>query len=159
MVEFSAKSWHRRVYDYVWGEYEISDYSPGISLCRYFWRVVRATLYIPILWFFRNIAGVVGHHKLSDLQKDMVAITLIITSPSVMIGAVGWALLTPLTNQIVGVLFFLIVVIGSPILTGVLYYLKHSHSFPTPNLLIEFVKAKKQRLCPIITWKDEVKSK
>mgnify|MGYP001600880701 FL=1 len=156
MVEFSAKSWHRRVYDYAWGGYNLY---PRISLCRYFWRVVVATLYMSILWFFRNITGVVGHHKLSDLQEEMVVITLIATGPSIMVGIVGWALLTPLTNQIVAVLFFLIVSIGSPILVGASYYLKRSHSFPTPNLLVEFVKAKKQRLCPIITWKDEVESK
>lgn len=152
MLTFSRRSWHRRLHDYAY----LSD--PPRSLCPYSWRILFAVLFAP-LW--PPVAWLDRKHGVDTpfpLRVSTGAAFLTIAC-LIVYGIVGIVLAH-------GLIFSTILFTG----TGLSVYAmlkiipwwfdrRRANRRPKverePSLVVETIKAAKQKVCPLIDWTEE----
>lgn len=148
-MKMSVNSWHFRIYNYVNG------YPSHISLCKYFWSAIGSTLILPLVALWRLFSV--------DTQDK---ITLSICIGVLVAFNIAWAWFNWLA--------LLSVYGGIGAMLGIIYgvnWLKNKFYHPKPkppkakkpktvkakhpNIVLEYLKARKRKVCPIIEWTCE----
>jgi len=196
-MEFSKNSWHYKLVNKFYGEEYFADYrvnisergfrgyskiDKNISLCKYFWSVVLATvataLYMPIKYLLvlplgfivRELSSVlpsvdveVNLPRMSYETKNKIGKVVVGFFLGIIVGLAIYGLIVKFWATI-----WYIVEIG--VVVGVWIVARLSLDYiverrrrqernvikpKDPNLVKEFVKAKKSKICPIIKFKDD----
>jgi Na+-transporting methylmalonyl-CoA/oxaloacetate decarboxylase gamma subunit len=183
-IKFNKKSWHYRLVSYVFGKYWYStqDYVHGkwvnkkfdTSLCTYFWTVVLCGLIFPFKAIWNNLPYAITDHEdickavllwaigsaglhwflmyqipVRDITTDMWYLGFVI-----FFGGIGVAL------TVVGILALIF-----KLNDIVDQYVKkkaeeeNTVKIPKASLLTEFLKAKKNKVCPCIKFVEEEENK
>lgn len=205
-MEFSKSSWHYKLVSKFYGagyfyNYELEgefdkmftgDFPTGIkpirkniSLCKYFWSVVLATvltgLYMPVKYLIvmplsfaiTGLASVlpsvdidVNLPKISYKTRDRIGKIMVISLLGVLGGLVIYGLLTQFLTTITYIIEIAFVTgayVGIRLLLDEIHRRKLAKKKikqpDNPNLVKEFVKAKKSKICPIITFRDDFDDK
>lgn len=132
-------SWHYKLNDY-FGIVESHQ-----TLCSYFWATVAhiGLIFIVASALFA-VANLLGMFAVDILSCMDYANTL----------SAGMQLLL---YTLSGIGFIIVAIIVVCILIGAYAYFKHKmpkRSDSKPSVFIEYVKAKKRKICPLITFKD-----
>lgn len=149
-MNISRNSWHYRLADFTM---DFFSRSPSNSLCIYFWQVVLSP--------FILVAG-----------AAIILITLLALAVFVLYGLgcitndlLVWVHVLPQTFKQLPGIFNYRAIITSVIIDvsviGFLIYKEYKSQCKTdeddekePNFVVAFVKAKKEKICPFITFKD-----
>lgn len=153
------KSWHSRLYRLIYGRYN----SLPSNLCPYFWKVmVGAILFIPftiicspILLFEKIIKDDDPMIKDGYLDGPILLVSIMVDFIlAVLICMVLiWLIRKPLID-VLGVLGYVTLLsIGIVQSLGIIKNRKKVEKEKTPNIFVEFIKAKYNRYCPKIDWK------
>lgn len=157
-LKFSKNSWHYKLVLFIYGTryfYHWGKHPKTISLCKYFWTVVTAILVFPILFSWRSLPDSITYHE--DLCKAVIVWALICTVVHITswsISGIWWIGLTIFFGG-VGVA---LAIFGFIALMDKLWhnYQQHMRYKPDkPNLVKEFVKARKNKVCPCIEFVDD----
>lgn len=139
----SKSSWHYRMIDWCWNHV---GKSPANTLCGYFWQMVLSPF--VVIWFY----GVI-----------LVLIFLALSWAFYFSGAVAcnilnWFHVLPNSFAIEPMTFNWRHVVASLLISSSIasyYFYKFTHEkTKTPNVVFEFIKAKKRKICPFIEFKD-----
>ena len=135
--------------------------TPSSSLCGYFWQAffaINIHIIIPVGVVLAPLVygGVLGEFPLKDLPLLLGVYTLL----SMLVGTVVWAVAA-------GIAVILVVAgLGMAVGKIILYICKAATTRPEgidpqgswetpPNIVVEYLKAKKAKVCPIITYTEE----
>ena len=163
-MNINEKSWHCRVHDFAFDKY-----SRPHSLCPYFWKVVFALFCITTLITLSSIAFTLVGWELAAgwLVKFGITSVWAIGASGFIIGAVG-------TLGLVGALFGAL--FGAPYgiakLKDLIKDKIHDHRYkeyvqelearkdpnyvpPKKSILMEFIRARKEKFCPSLTFTKE----
>jgi hypothetical protein len=131
-MKVSKNSWHYKLNDSLFQGY---IESAGNNLCRYFWMTIGSMCKVCI---------------------GLLIITLIITLVTVGVRAlylgVAALCLNAVSLQIAVWLFLLLLIALPSVAINCLRRFIISTKIPAPNILIEFIKAKKDEYCPMIDF-------
>ena len=133
IIKKKKKSWHYKLVKW-WGM------KHSQSLCVYFWQVVASLTVVPLLVLSVILLGVV---------LFITVITGIIVFPSVLLGV--------LSTETEELLFFTFVGgLSWTVIFSVLYVLYSNRvKHKQPSLIFSYIKAKKDKVCPIIEFEDK----
>ena len=174
-MKLSKNSWHARLNTYIFGEY----YTRSVDcLCPYFWGTILAILCLP-LWLIGHGIGYIienfpetGWHapKLNmsyDTKQKIGNIVgygfLVFIAVIAIIGLT----MAIIEYGIIHVVFWIGIgigfICGFIVFASAMFWIKEKYDdwrsdHPKehkPNLLVEFIKAKKNKHCPLITWEEE----
>jgi hypothetical protein len=128
-MKVSKKSWHYKWVDTVW----VETYIPhtGNNLCKYFWMLVWSiTAPILIALFVCFILFGVGYTLFMD--------------------GIHWGFFN------IGIALFMLSLFIIPIIAISAFrkYISNDTAIHTPTLLSEFIRAKKDKVCPMIDFED-----
>ena len=165
-VTFKNDGWIARFYKTSY-RYEFREGILPNNLCDYWWKLVRITICLPLTWWTYFYNG----DDFKDFT-DRIFPAIIINFLVALAECGGYGIALNIFNQggvwaiiyatpcIVG--FLLIILIGFAIAAGITmgitklsdWWFKKPHvNVVKPNgLLISYIKAKKAKLCPMITW-------
>lgn len=160
-MKLSKNSWHARINTYVFGSF----YIDGVDcLCPYFWKTIVALLVSPLVFAINRVEdlGIEVPSMSTDMQNRVGRIVMWVAFGAIIIGSFIFAILD-WEKFIIGVII-IGVVTGS--VTGFMYggiWIKNKwedwrYDHPKekrerrPNLMVEFIRAKKNKHCPLITW-------
>jgi hypothetical protein len=143
-MEINRNSWHYRLLKF-------SDTVPSTSLCLYFWQVA---LVVPIKGLVVAVFG-------SLLGVCLVTFLLLFAAPlatllffliSDLPPSSDWVLL-----NLLGAIIWLIpiVLFGEVAVKKILRNKETNYTPKEPNILLEFLKAKKEKICPLIQFVDK----
>ena len=153
----SKNSWHYRLLKFSYGNWGIPK-----NLCPYFWKLV-VTIFATIIFSVFNIWG----HK---IIKDKSIDEGFISFTNFVVGSLCWVVC--LILFVMGAVFFttdqklketgyclwiITIFVGVSLGSMTLYdYIKskRTHKIKPPSLVKEFLKAKKNKYCPKIDFKD-----
>lgn len=141
MITFSKQSWHYRLYFKVYGKY------PPTSICPYFWKLIWAIIFHCFLMWAAIAFFVTGMFVASLGILSMPAI-----GTSIFIGDGSANTLWGLPLYHWKVIIFDVLCWSS--LLGFIYLISLCKIKKESSLVIEWVKAKKQRICPLIKFKE-----
>ena len=165
-----GKGWHYKLVQYVWGRSYFNSwgdpkYPRRISLCTYFWSVVLSTFMYPvsIVWHTRIV------HNHEDLSKAIGIWILISTFVQIIIVVlaglsewwwIGLAIFFGGIGAGAGVAGAIIGI--ENLYNRIKYYRRQRYKEVVrkprkPSLIKEFIKAKKNKVCPCIEFIDEDK--
>jgi len=169
---WSPKSWHAKLNRYIYGK----NYLDGVDcLCPYFWGTILAGILLPFFMIGKGIAFVIDH--IPAVNIDLPTIDMSYKTRN----RIGSVVLYGLLGILVSVLIFglylaiiklglivVLIVIGSVagVIAGIIgliflgYWIRDKYEDwrydhpkeDKPNLLIEFIKAKKNKHCPLVKW-------
>ncbi len=144
-MEISRKSWHYRMTAWCWDHF---GKTPSNSLCGYFWQMVSS----PFV--------VIG------MYAAILVVVLVMLSWSLYLSGaylcnfLHWIHVLPDSFDMVpGVInwrhFVVSLLITAGIVAKVVYSVyKQENPNKEPNVVFEFIKAKKRKICPLIEFKD-----
>lgn len=156
------KSWHSKLYKLTYGKY---SYLPT-NLCPYFWKIILASILfipftaicLPVILFekiIKNDAPLIDDGYLDSpiiFVSFGVDIGLLLVTCMIAI----WFVQSDALIAGAGVGYFIILAIGVVKLIELLKRNKKNSTLQieeTPNIFVEFIKAKYNRYCPKIDWK------
>jgi hypothetical protein len=144
-MNISKRSWHYRYMD--WLGFNVKH---TYSLCIYFWKLVFALTVPPAIFSFAGllvltfVIGVVTVPLHIVGLIDLQLLPKVISTALGVFGFVGW----------IGLIYFP----STVLITYAYRNLKARRNSPTappePNVFIEYIKAKKQKVCPIIDYTE-----
>lgn len=152
-MNISRNSWHYRMTAFT---LDYFSRSPSNSLCLYFWQVVLSPFILigaaAIILMAILASAVVMLYGIGAIVNDILV----------------WANVLPHSfKQIPGIFNYRAVISSLLIVLVVVLYLlrteiknrlgikeRNEDEEKEPNFVIAFVKAKKQKICPVITFKD-----
>jgi hypothetical protein len=155
-MKIKRAAWHAKFYKAIY----VTDTLPT-NLCPYFWKIVLAVITLPIT----SVSFLGKCYRFSDRFSWLFAVAFI----EGIIFAVGLLLsmmfgLIPSHGKVNWHEFFIAngVGIAGCAAIALIGYLcdklsKREHKSPKakqPNILVEYVKAKKNKHCPMIEWED-----
>jgi hypothetical protein len=143
-MKLSADSWHRKYLEFAYGEYFVKS-ELNHSLCPYFWALLGAITFFPTIGLIRGVEKIlpIEHKSLAHLSPFGLLLAVLGLS-------VSWWL--PLV--IIGIIAVTLGLIG-------LVELIRDRKEPKPkkqkkargqSMIMEFIKAKKNKYCPRIEW-------
>ena len=145
-MKVNKNSWHYRLLTGdIFGIQGVNSWNVSSSLCLYFWQVVFMLLWKGVALFFLT-PFVIN----SLLILPLVSTLGLITTGVIVQGDTG---LTVLVMELIVIIVFVIVLAGLSLYT----FLKDKTDLADvvekdPNLFVEYIKAKKNKLCPIIEF-------
>ena len=145
-MKVNKNSWHYRLLTGdIFGIQGVNSWNVSSSLCLYFWQVVFMLLWKGVALFFLT-PFVIN----SLLILPLVSTLGLITTGVIVQGDTG---LTVLVMELIVIIVFVIVLAGLCLYT----FLKDKTDLADvvekdPNLFVEYIKAKKNKLCPIIEF-------
>lgn len=143
-MKVSKNSWHYKLLTKgVFGFGFVSRHKVRQDLCRYFWQVA-GTIFGTFVLFLVIIPLVVGGFvvvPLSELVAWIVTGTYVSGTPGFALG--------------IAPLVMLILITVGLIVGYIKKRVKAVSAHSEPNLAVEWVKAKKSKVCPSITFVDE----
>ena len=145
-MKVNKNSWHYRLLTGdIFGIQGVNSWNVSSSLCLYFWQVVFKLLWKGVALFFLT-PFVIN----SLLILPLVSTLGLITTGVIVQGDTG---LTVLVMELIVIIVFVIVLAGLSLYT----FLKDKTDLADvvekdPNLFVEYIKAKKNKLCPIIEF-------
>ena len=145
-MKVHKNSWHYRLLTGdIFGIQGVNSWNVSSSLCLYFWQVVFMLLWKGVALFFLT-PFVIN----SLLILPLVSTLGLITTGVIVQGDTG---LTVLVMELIVIIVFVIVLAGLSLYT----FLKDKTDLADvvekdPNLFVEYIKAKKNKLCPIIEF-------
>jgi len=148
-MKVNKNSWHYRLLTGdIFGIQGVNSWNVSSSLCLYFWQVVFMLLWKGVALFFLT-PFVIN----SLLILPLVSTLGVITTGVIVQGDTG---LTVLVMELIVIIVFVIVWAGLSLYT----FLKDKTDLvgvveKEPNLFVEYIKAKKNKLCPIIEFVEE----
>ena len=151
IMRISTKSWHYRLLDFY-------DFDIPNNLCPYFWKVVGTLLATPIIIIAMLVASLFDRPKAEQdynpEKKRRVGIWLYVFTVT---WTAGFGVYDIITQQWIfaGIMFGILAwMILRPILKFHFHYeRKPKEKKPKePNIAWEYLKAKKHRYCPVITF-------
>lgn len=160
-MKLSKNSWHARINTYVFG----SSYIDKVDcLCPYFWKTIIALLVSPLVFIINRVEdlGIEVPSISTDMQNRIGRIIMWTAFGAIIIGLFVFAILN--WEKFIIVMAVIGIVIVS--VTGFMYgsiWIKNKwedwrYDHPKekrerrPNLMVEFIRAKKNKHCPLITW-------
>lgn len=162
-MKLSTKSWHSWLFRYTYGKDNLPD-----NLCPYFWKLVLAMILFPVLFIFCLPAFILcrstGDNDLFEegVFSPALAFSFVINLALVLIiGMIGmWFDFNNEFLVAAGGCGWLIAICAG--IDQLVRYIKSKRvkTYGTmyreekPSILIEFIKAKYNKYCPKITWKD-----
>ncbi len=164
--KFSKKSWHAKLNRFTWG----SDYLDNVDcLCPYFWGTICAIMGIGLTLLAKGIKYAVENFprtnwtlpSFSEETKHRCSMFTAYT----MVGLAGFGatygfLWSVATYGIIHTLFWIGVFVGIFFaLVGLALLLikiaeKINNREKRPNILMEMIRAKKNKHCPLLQWND-----
>lgn len=180
-LKFNKNSWHFRLVRFVFGKHFFSgrkyDHGKWIeqgfdtSLCEYFWTVVLCSLIFPFKGFWEILPYGVKQHE--DIIKVLLIWLIIsaIVHAFVVFKGIG---VPEFQVWYLGIVIYfggIGVALGGIGILTVIFKMndavdeyvkkkaeeKNTVKIPKPSLLVEFLKAKKNKVCPCIKFVDEEK--
>lgn len=166
-VNFKKDSWHAKLYSVGYGPWT----KLPANLCPYFWKVVLLVALMPISWLGYAVKSIRHDEiqwkvmftllfKISFLIAGMPALTILKVNGITGLGAVVF-------SYTIGAALFVAFLAGVGFLINkgidklVAWNYRERPSKPQKpkedNIVLAFVKAKKQKYCPVINWHDETK--
>ena len=145
-MKVNKNSWHYRLLTGdIFGIQGVNSWNVSSSLCLYFWQVVFMLLWKGVALIFLT-PFVIN----SLLILPLVSTLGLITTGVIVQGDTG---LTVLVMELIVIIVFVIVLAGLSLYT----FLKDKTDLADvvekdPNLFVEYIKAKKNKLCPIIEF-------
>ena len=145
-MKVNKNSWHYRLLTGdIFGIQGVNSWNVSSSLCLYFWQVVFMLLWKGVALFFLT-PFVIN----SLLILPLVSTLGLITTGVIVQGNTG---LTVLVMELIVIIVVVIVLAGLSLYT----FLKDKTDLADvvekdPNLFVEYIKAKKNKLCPIIEF-------
>jgi len=182
-IKFNKKSWHYRLVKYVFGKYFFSgqeyvnrkwvDKGYDTSLCEYFWTVVLCGLIFPFKAFWNNLPYAITDH--ADTCKAVLLWA--IASAGLHYFLMYQISIKEITTDM-WYLGFVIFFAGIGVSLAVIGFLalifklnekvdkyvkkkaeeENTVKISKPSLLTEFLKAKKNKVCPCIKFVEEEKN-
>jgi hypothetical protein len=163
-MKLSKSSWHYKLNN--WYTYGVPR-----NLCGYFWRTVWYTITVPITlilfipyWLLCSVDVVdTDKEKITEVYPQALIIDMIVFVMFCMIRM--WFNLS-MEAKGFSAIALIFGILGWVIAFGILissmvssYQKKHKtkQKEKRPNILIEYIKAKKNKYCPIIEWEEEDK--
>lgn len=142
-MEVSRKSWHYRMNAWCWSHF---GKSPAPSLCGYFWQTVFAPVvvvafYAAILTVILVICSWLFYFSGAFLCNFLHWINVLPDSFDIVPGEFNWRHL-------------IVSLIMSALLIGHFALQNRQNKNSKPNFVFEYIKAKKNKICPIIEYKD-----
>lgn len=148
-MKVNKNSWHYRLLTGdIFGIQGVNSWNVNSYLCLYFWQVVFMLLWKGVALFFLT-PFVIN----SLLILPLVSTLGVITTGVIVQGDTG---LTVLVMELIVIIVFVIVWAGLSLYT----FLKDKTDLvgvveKEPNLFVEYIKAKKNKLCPTIEFVEE----
>lgn len=148
-MKLSKNSWHYKLNKHVSNNY----YIPPKSLCLYFWQTVG-----------KMLALVVALGGVCLIGLGFLSIILFLQT-----GITGWVIWPEIIFELGAVLTAVILflsMMGGVIATTeghmkvfpewmkITRFKKHEQVEKKPSLVVEYIKAKKEKVCPYIEWED-----
>jgi hypothetical protein len=153
MVVLSKKSWHTWLYRQFFSEYSLRKTN---NLCPYFWKIVLCVIILPVSFvlalpalIFMLVADIKDKSSLGEsvgkgfamwaalgLVINMIAIFFTANKAVQLFGLIGWTF-------------------GGVLVLGLIITLISESLENRTTLVGEFMKAKKNKYCPKIEWKDD----
>jgi len=173
IMKISKNSWHARLNEYIYGVYYIRNVD---CLCPYFWGTILAMFALPLWLIGRGIGYIIDHtpdnwhapkinmsYDTKERLGNIMAYGFLIFMVSIMIIGLAMAIVE---YGVIHVLFWVGVAVG--FIGGIIGFIflmslvkgryddwRHDHPKEhKPNLFMEFVKAKKNKHCPMIEWDE-----
>ena len=159
------ESIHRKFNNWAWG---YSIYAIDSNLCAYFWGTLLAIIASPLILLGKTLGYIIDHidininwPTLPTMSRETEHRILVVMGHTVLAGCtIGYLLLVIYLGF--DVLFWTGAVIGAVvgcILVGILlgmaadkYRESHPKKDKNPNLAWEWIKAKKNKNCPLLEW-------
>lgn len=161
MLRVSATSWHYRLYKWTqrYGNWPNSEPK---SLCSYFWSIVLTPLFIYSATFRKVVESVLFRPFVWLGRLNQTALIIVVTAVITTV-IVCWGFLWPHKLLIAAIVVVGIIVAGVLLLLIALGIAELSDRRKsgsdlepiTGQLIFEFVRAKKRRVCPLIEVVDE----
>ena len=143
-MEINRKSWHYRMNCYMDGEGSVRKWD---NLCSYFWKTVFNVILKIVMWGLLTGVGIVALFVFYTMGGDVVS-KFIDLSDYAMINVV-------IINMITGLMLFAAVIACVVVLMLSIFVLpKAIKDSTSDNLVTQYIKAKKQKYCPRIEFKD-----
>ncbi len=182
-IKFTKNTWHYRLVIFVFGKYYFNSktYRHGTwiekgydtSLCEYFWTVVLCSLVFPFKGFWHILPyGIKQHEDIIKVLLIWLIISVIVHAfvvfrgigvPEVQVWYLGFAIFFGgIGFALAGIGFiFGIMKVGDKYDEWLKNKLQTRRSktkkIKKPSLALEFIKAKKSKICPCIQFVDEEK--
>ena len=180
-IKFTKNTWHYRLVIFVFGKHYFSGekYYKGkwikqgydTSLCEYFWTVVLCSLIFPFKGFWEILPyGVKQHEDIIKVLLIWLIISVIVHAfvvfkgigvPEVQVWYLGIVIYFGGIGVALGGIGILAVIFKMNDAVDDYYKKrkesKHDEKESKPSLLVEFLKAKKNKVCPCIKFVEEEK--
>ena len=175
-MKLNTKSWHSRLYQFAYNEYQESCL-PN-NLCEYFWKVVWAIFSLPLYW-----SGALFLNKNNPETGQRTYLTIMLY----MLGMIGiiaghfyisffwgggmeaiksysfthwwWMLPICFLSGLIGTSLIVSSCVGLCYcwvkIWRLMLYKKDQYDFKQPSLLAAWMYAKKKKYCPSIEWEDD----
>lgn len=165
-MKLDKNSWHARFWCKAYDE--SYNFLPT-NLCSYFWDIVWAIVWLPFTWWTYFWDSV-------DYHVERIKYGALGTYIIMMLGMMGDGIAKTKFNQggvwsfiwgipIGAAIFCLVLAVIASLVFTVRFAIRNTIDKPkkikqqkSPNILSEYIKAKKKKLCPIITWEDQKES-
>lgn len=158
-LKFNKNSWHYKLVFFLYGRwyFPIPQYSTRkISLCKYFWTVVTGVFIFPFIKLWRSLPYSIRDHE--DLGRA-ISIWAVICG---IIHIVAWSFLAEYW-WLGFTVFFSVLGVGALIGAVIIFIIdlidkhreKQSKKTRRPSLLKEFIKARKNKVCPCIEFVED----
>lgn len=159
-MRLSPNSWHHKLHVWAYGGVAVR------SLCPYFWLTVLAVVFSPFILAAKHWPSVP-----EELLDRIMWTCLFIAVGATIVGSMALMILAA-GSVVLGVVYWLLIVgFGGGLIYGMIKVgdWRNTHPKPVkikepkplkirkprePSLLAEYLKAKKNKVCPIIEWGD-----
>ena len=164
-LKFSRTSWHYRLVDYIFGRWYFLD-NRQVSLCKYFRTVLGCLVLLPFIKLWRSLPNSVQNHE--DLGKAISIWAVINTIIHITLwsqdSTLWWIGMTLFFGGLGAGTGVALVILGVWWLHDRIVDRIHQNRYnkmlrgdTKPSLIKEFIKAKKNKVCPCIEFIDEEK--
>lgn len=155
-MKINKNSFSSKIYKYV---YNVEDWELPNNLCSYFWKLIGAFLIIPLFLISHLIIAVIKRRiKREDLPLGILLLySLLSLFGMVMVHFTEPTNLFYIFIEIFGITGYIILTMS--IIGYVIYRLDKKYKGGN-NIVSEYIKAKKNKMCPRIEWveKEEVEN-
>lgn len=135
-MEISKNSWHYKLVEYIGESFESGRYFMPTTLCSYFWTLV---LFTPL--------------KILTTLGILIAVIFFMTMPI-------WSIvgMVYLDDEIfTGTATVSWILVSVVVLANLIEYFRYNSDFKFKiiEIVVEYIKAKKRKVCPFIEYTDE----
>jgi len=151
-MKISTNTWHRKLNQFTYGDGPFETYNGkqiNTNLCKYFWRTVCSILLLPLILGWRYLIP----ESFQIEHRDMTVVIAILFGIGLVAAlATGIWFLVFAPPAIIGV-FAGFVYLGFVIIDK---YKERKSAHPyKPSIFKEYIKAKKNKYCPIVEWEEQ----